>query len=276
MNKNVSANLVGIFDSGIGGLSVLREIRNVLPFQPLYYVADQAHVPYGKRKLSEIENFAFAITNFLIEKGAQIIVVACNTASAAALKALRQAYPHLVFIGMEPAVKPASQSTHNGVVGVLATPATFQGELYHTLVEKFAHDVKILTHTCPGLVEAIEAGEISSQSTKLILKKALIPMIEKGADTIVLGCTHFPFIVPLIKEIVGPKVAVIDPSPAIAKRTSYLLNKQNIVQQFSCDENITFATSKNPEKFKKMINVLLDIDASPISLRWKNGSLSEI
>jgi len=274
MNNHLSENLVGIFDSGIGGLSVLREIHNMLPFQPLFYIADQVHVPYGKRQLSEIRDFSFAIADFLAAMGAQMIVVACNTASAAALKELRKEYPKLTFVGMEPAVKPATQNTHNGIVGVLATPATFQGKLYHTLVEKFARDVKIFTNTCPGLVEAIESGEITTQSTRLILQRALIPMIEKGADTIVLGCTHFPFVVPMIKNIVGPDVAVIDPSPAIAKRVSFLLNELNLIKRYSSKTEVIFSTTEKPESFKRIIHSLIGIDTSPILLRWKIGKLT--
>ena len=276
MNNHLSEKLVGIFDSGIGGLSVFREIHNMLPFQPLYYIADQAHVPYGKRQMSEIRDFTFAITDFLAAMGVQVIVVACNTASAAALKELRKEYPQLTFVGMEPAVKPATQKTHNGIVGVLATPATFQGKLYHTLVEKFARDVNIFTHTCPGLVEAIESGEIATQNTRLILQQALLPMIDKGADTIVLGCTHFPFVVPMIKRIVGPDVTVIDPSPAIARRVSFLLSELNLIQRYSSKSEIIFSTTGKPERFKRVIHSLIGIDTSSIPLMWKSGKLTRI
>ncbi len=273
-DEKKSGNLVGVFDSGIGGLSVLREIQLMVPFQPVYYIADQAHVPYGKRDLSEIREFAFAITKFLEDQGAKIIVVACNTASAAALKELRRSFSHLSFVGMEPAVKPASEKTHNGIVGVLATPATFQGKLYHTLVERFARDVKILTHTCPGLVEAIEAGNIQSASTRLILKKALMPMIEKGADTIVLGCTHFPFVIPLIREIVGPRITVIDPAPAIAKRVSFLLNKDGLINGYKPNIGTTYSTTGNLQKFKQSLHTLLNLNAETLQLEWAGNMLT--
>jgi glutamate racemase len=273
MEENRIDKLVGIFDSGIGGLSVVREIQTMIPFQPLYYIADQAHVPYGKRDLTEIRDFSFAITDFLIEKGAELIVVACNTASAAALKELREAYPSLTFVGMEPAVKPATEKTHNGVVGVLATPATFQGKLYHTLVERFAQDVKILTHTCPGLVEAIELGDIHSSNTRLILKQALLPMLEKGADTIVLGCTHFPFIIPIIRDIVGPNISVIDPAPAIAKRVGYLLNKKELINGYVQTMQNTFSTTGNHNRFKQALHTLLGIEVVPVSLKWDHLKL---
>ena len=273
MADNNLNKLVGIFDSGIGGLSVVREIQSMLPFQPLYYIADQAHVPYGKRQLEEIREFAFTITRFLEKKGAQLIVVACNTASAAALHDLRETYPHLTFVGMEPAVKPAAEKTHNGSVGVLATPATFQGKLYSTLVEKFARDVKIYTHTCPGLVEAIEAGDMHGAKTRLILQRALLPMIEKGVDTIVLGCTHFPFVIPLIREIVGPRVTVIDPAPAIAKRVAYLLNSAGLLNGVSMHNDATFATTGDIRNFKQSIRLLLAAETNPIHLSWQDNDL---
>jgi len=176
---------------------------------------------------------------------------------------------------MEPAVKPASQTTHNGIVGVLATTATFQGEMYHTLIEKFASDVKILTHTCPGLVEAIEAGDIRTKSTREILQRALIPMVADRADTIVLGCTHFPFVVPLIKEIVGSEISVIDPAPAIAKRAAYLLNDLDLIQRYPAQAETQYATSGDPGKFKDSLHSLLAVDTSPISLEWKNNKLEK-
>ena len=276
MEDHISENVIGVFDSGVGGLSVLREIHTMLPSQPLYFIADQAHVPYGKREIPEIRDFSFAITDYFVSMGVKMIVVACNTASAASLIDLRKEYPGLVFIGMEPAVKPASQTTHNGIVGVLATPATFQGELYNTLVEKFAQDVKILTHTCPGLVEAIESGELSNLSTRLILQQALLPMIEKGADTIVLGCTHFPFVIPIIKNIVGSNVSVIDPSPAIAKRVSSLLNELDLLKRCSRNSDITYGTTGDPEKFKNIVRPLLKIDISPVQLKWIDGKINQI
>ena len=273
MNDKSVNKVVGIFDSGLGGLSVLREIHSLLPTQPLYYIADQAHVPYGKRKLSEIRRYSFAITDFFAAMGIQLIVVACNTASAAALKELREEYPHLTFVGMEPAVKPASQKTHNGIVGVLATPATFQGKLYNTLVERFAKDVKIFTHTCPGLVEAIESGNLSTNKAGKILEEALLPMIEKGVDTIVLGCTHFPFVLPTIKEIVGPNISVIDPSLAIAKRVHTLLVDLDILENDPQNSNIIFATSGKTDNFSSMIHSLLNRNISPIQIKWADGKI---
>jgi glutamate racemase len=172
---------------------------------PVIFLADQAHVPYGPRSLAQVRRFSEAITRYLLDRGCKLIVVACNAASAAALQALRQKFPDTPFVGMEPAVKPAAETTRTGVVGVLATPATFQGALYASVVERFAIGVTLLQHTCPGLVAQIEAGELDAPQTRRILEDALAPMLAQGIDTVVLGCTHYPFVIP-IQEIVGPGV----------------------------------------------------------------------
>ena len=263
---------VGVFDSGVGGLSVVREIQKLLPRAPLFYIADQAHVPYGKRQLDEILAFSLAISRFLISKGARVIVVACNTASAAALAVLRESLPGTPFVGMEPAVKPATQQTENGIVGVLATPATFQGRMYSTLVERFAQNVRILTNTLPGLVEAVERGELNSLATRAILEAAIQPMLAEGADTLVLGCTHFPFVLPLIREIAGPEVKVIDPAPAIARRTAYLLEQSAITFAENTETKPVFATTGDALKFKSAIRQLLDMDAEPVQLAWNEAA----
>jgi len=216
---------IGIFDSGIGGLSVLRAILREPINRPIIYLADQAHVPYGQRSLADVRQFSQDISSYLIDQGCKIIVVACNTASAAALYSLRMSFPEVPFVGMEPAVKPAAEQTRSGVVGVLATPATFQGVLYASVVERFAGNVQLLQATCPGLVEQIEAGRLDSPETREILSTALGPMLDQGIDTIVLGCTHYPFVIPLIQEIAGPTVRVIDPAPAIARQVRRVLVK---------------------------------------------------
>lgn len=226
---------IGIFDSGVGGLSVLHAIRQQLPCQPAIYLADQAHVPYGARTKDEVRAYSEEITRFLLKEGARLIVVACNTASAAALFHLRRAFPDVPFVGMEPAVKPAAAATRSGVVGVLATPVTFQGELYASVVERFAKGVTVLEDTCPGLVGEIEAGHLNGPKTREILERALRPMLQQGVDTIVMGCTHYPFVIPLIEEIAGPKVQVIDPSPAVARQAKRLLeNRGWLVTEPDC------------------------------------------
>jgi glutamate racemase len=217
---------IGIFDSGVGGLSVLREIHRQLPHEALIFLADQAHVPYGSRPLEEVRKFTAAITRWLLSQGAKLIVVACNTASGAALHHLRASFPGIPFVGMEPAVKPAAETTHSGVVGVLATPATFQGALYASVIERFAQGVRVLQDTCPGLVAQIEAGDFSGPVTRKILEKALHPMLAQGIDTVVLGCTHYPFVIPLIQEIIGSQARVIDPAPAVARQVGRVIDQR--------------------------------------------------
>jgi glutamate racemase len=214
---------IGVFDSGVGGLWILKNLKIDLPEYNYIYFGDQAHIPYGKKSLEEIKKFSEEIVKFLINKNCQIIVIACNTASTASLKYLREKYPNIIFVGMEPAVKSAVEITQTKRVGVLATPATFQGQLYHSVVERFAQGVEIFTDTCPGLVEQIEKGDLSENKTEKILEKAILPMLEKNIDTIVLGCTHYPFVIPLIKKITREKVNIIDPTSAIVKRVEHLL-----------------------------------------------------
>lgn len=252
------SNAIGIFDSGVGGLSVLKEIKKKIPSHPVIYFADQFHVPYGPRTLEEVFSLSFVVTNFLMGLGARVIVIACNTASAASLHRLREIYPDTPFIGMEPAVKPAAEHTHTGSVGVLATPATFQGKLYNSVVERFAKSVKIYQNTCPGLVQEIEKGNFTGQKTKKILLDALTPMLEKEIDSVVLGCTHYPFVIPLIEAIVGPEIAVIDPSPAIANQT-YRKIIENNVKGFSDSPGknilITSGSTQNFRDFIKKIHL---------------------
>lgn len=250
-----SKNAIGIFDSGIGGISVLKEIHKIMPDRELIYFGDQIHVPYGPRSLDQVREFSVVITNFLISKGASIIVVACNAASAAALHYLRNQFPDIPFVGMEPAVKPAAKTTKSGKVGVLATPATFQGKLYASVVERFANDVELIQDTCPGLVQEIEKGHLESKPIRLILEKALFPMLDKGIDTIVLGCTHYPFVIPVIKQIVGNQIAVIDPAPSIAIQTKKVAGQKDSINDQLIQKIPWIITSGNLESLKKNFKV---------------------
>lgn len=268
---------IGIFDSGVGGLSVYTAIRRLLPSHPVIYLADQAHVPYGPRSLAEVRAFSEEITRYLLAQGAQIIVVACNTASAAALHSLRESFPLVPFVGMEPAVKPAAEQTQSGVVGVLATPATFQGILYTSVVERFAKDVNILQNTCNGLVTIIESGQLNSQAARQILEQALTPMLKSGIDTVVLGCTHYPFVIPLIKEIVGEKVQVIDPSPAVAAQVKRILEAHGCINRDTVEGNTEFITTKNPAGFEMFLEKVIRLDGQKVKeLRWKDNRLINV
>ncbi|MCL1908399.1 MAG: glutamate racemase [Holophagaceae bacterium] len=261
---------IGIFDSGVGGLSVYKSIGLLRPDINTIFIADQAHVPYGSRSLEEVSKFAIGITKYLLKKEAELIVVACNAASAAALRDLRRAFPDVPFVGMEPAVKPAALSSTSGTVGVLATPATFLGKLYASVVERFASNVNVMTSTCPGLVEQIEAGNLNSPITTYILEEALIPMVEAGADSIVLGCTHYPFVMPIVRSIVGPQVNIIDPSPAIARQVDRLLGDATWSARKSGFAQ--FFTTGDPVVLEKLFPILLNESHPVHHLNWDFNS----
>jgi glutamate racemase len=216
---------IGVFDSGVGGLSVWREIVRELPSEPTLYVADQAHVPYGSRSLSQVLAFAEEITRFLLARGAKVIVIASNTISAASLYSLRNRFPHVPFVGMEPALKPATERTRTRSVGVIATPATFQGELFGNLVRRYTDNVCVLSQACPGLVDAVEAGALDSKETAALLEDYLSPMIRADVDQLVLGCTHYPFLRPVIEQIMGPGTSIIDPAPSVARQVACVLRQ---------------------------------------------------
>jgi glutamate racemase len=265
----VSANSpIGIFDSGVGGISVLRAIRGQMPEESIIYFGDQRHIPYGPRPMEQIRDFSEAITRFLLEQGAKLIIVACNTASAAALKYLREKFPHVQFVGMEPAVKPAAEHTHTGKVGVLATPATFQGALYASVVERFANGVELFQNTCNGLVQQIEQGNLNGEETRQILEDALQPMLKKNIDTVVLGCTHYPFVIPLIQQIVGDDVRVIDPAPAVARQTARLLEARGLRNHSASKGNVKLYTSGDPESLKDLLPTLLGESRDIQRVEW--------
>jgi glutamate racemase len=270
-----STSPIGVFDSGVGGISVLRAIREQMPEESVIYFADQGHVPYGSRSIEQLQNFSEAITRFLLVRSAKIIVLACNTASAAALKDLREKFPDVQFVGMEPAVKPAAEHTRTGKVGVLATPATFQGALYASVVERFANGVELFPNTCPGLVQQIEQGNLYGRETRRILENALLPMLEKYIDTVVLGCTHYPFVIPLIQQIVGANVRVIDPAPAVAKQTGRLLEARGMRNQPGSRGTVKFYTSGDPNELKSLLPMLLGEVGNVQRMEWINDSSLE-
>lgn len=264
---------IGVYDSGVGGLSVLRALHRQLPFETTLYFADQAKVPYGERPVEEVRQLAEGVTSMMMNQGVKLIVIACNTASAAALKHLRALYPDFPFVGMEPAVKPAAEQTLSGKVGVLATPSTFQGELYASVVERFAKDVRIFEATCPGLVKQIERGYLNTFLTRRILQQALQPMLAEGVDTLVMGCTHFPFVIPLIQQIAGDGVRVIDPAPAIARQTERVLFQRYLLQPSSGDTFHRYLTSGDPTRFSRLLEQLLGVRTRPERWFWVGNSL---
>ena len=248
---------IGIFDSGAGGLSVFREIRKVLPDEDYIYYSDSANCPYGEKPMEFIIDRCRKITDMLINEGAEIIVVACNTATAAAIRTLREEYS-IKFIGMEPAIKPAAQFTKTGTVGVLATAGTLKSEKYLKHKEKYASDIRIIEHVGDGFVELVEKGIISGPEAESIVRKSLEPLLDAGADTIVLGCTHYPFLSDVIIGLAGPEIRLIDPAPAIAKHLIEVMDEEGITygSADSKSSHIDLRTSGDPDILEKIFRQL--------------------
>lgn len=245
---------IGVFDSGVGGLSVLREIRTLLPRESLVYLADSGHVPYGEKSPEFIRERCRAIAAFLLGQGAKALVLACNTATAAAAADLRERYPDLLLVGMEPAVKPAALATRSGVVGVLATTGTLKSAKFAALLDRFASDVQVITQPCPGLVERIEAGELDTPSTRILLESFVQPLLEQGCDTLILGCTHYPFLKPLLGRMLPPTIALIDTGAAVSRHLERLLITR---QQLSTGEaGVQFWSSGDPLRLTDVLPIL--------------------
>jgi len=251
-----NCNPIGIFDSGAGGLTVLSELVKVMPNEKYIYFADTANCPYGSKPAEDIINLSDKITRFLITKGCKVIVVACNTATAAAIDYLRNSYS-IPFIGMEPAVKPASQNTKTKSIGVLATAGTFKGRLYIETSRKYAADVNVCYQVGEGLVELVEAGKADSPEAEQLLHKYIDPMVDCNIDHLVLGCTHYPFLKPVLERMLPNHVAIVDPAPAVALQTKRvaenngLLCNQNLVDSTCID----FYSSSNTEVLKMLVEM---------------------
>lgn len=240
---------IGVFDSGEGGLSVLKEITRLLPEAEYIYYSDNAHCPYGEKSPEYIQDRARAITERLLKEGADVIVVACNTATAAAISVLRSEYSdassqevrdrvqkltggrhdHICFIGMEPAVKPAALGTRTGVVGVLATAGTLKGSKYLKTKESVDDQVNVFEHVGRGFVELVEKGRLSGSEAEDVVKASLGPLLSAGADIIVLGCTHYPFLLPVLQKVAGPDIRFIDPAPAVARQLVHVLERDGML-----------------------------------------------
>ena len=246
---------IGIFDSGSGGLSVYREIVKLLPQERYLYFADTAHCPYGEKTAEYIQDRGRAITEILLGMGADIIVVACNTATAAAIATLREEYPDTPFIGMEPAVKPAALGTETGVIGVLATAGTLKGSKYLKTKGRFEDDVRIVEHVGEGFVELVENGILDGPEAYETVRKSLQPLLDAGADRIVLGCTHYPFLKPVIESIAGPGVQVIDPAPAVARQTVRIL-EANAIPTGNGPFSIDLYFSGEPDSLRRIFKLV--------------------
>lgn len=219
---------IGIFDSGLGGLSVWQALHDALPYESLTYLGDGARCPYGSRSREEVRQFTEQAVERLLSEGCKMIVVACNTATAVAIKGLREKYPTIPFVGLEPAVKPAALTTKKGVIGVLATERSLQGDHFRQAEAKYGAEVKILKGVGVGFVEAVEQNEEHTAKTAELVRKAVQPLVDGGADKIVLGCTHYPFLREEIAHVAGDGVEIIDSSDAVARRVAALLDENNI------------------------------------------------
>lgn len=220
---------IGVFDSGVGGLSVLEEIQRLLPHESLLYVADGGHIPYGEKTPAFIRERSRSVAAFFRERGAKAFVIACNTATVAAVADLRLDYPDWPLVGMEPAVKPAAAATRSGVVGVLATTGTLQSAKFAALLDRFAADVRVITQPCPGLVELIETGDLDSPALRQLLQGYVGPLLSAGCDTIILGCTHYPFLKPLLAQMLPPSIILIDTGAAVARQLKRLLGERDVL-----------------------------------------------
>jgi glutamate racemase len=265
-----------MLDSGVGGLSVLREVRRLLPAEAVIYVADQGHLPYGQRQRDEIRAFVENIARFLIDQRCKLLIIACNAANAAALHYLREVLPSMPIVGMEPAIKPAAEHTRSGVVGVITTQATYQSELFASVLDRFARDVRVETQVCPEFVLLAEQGAPDTPESRAVVARYLAPLKAAGIDQLVLGCTHFPFLCPQLAAYLGPDVDIIDPAPAVARQARRVLEQHHLLAE---DGNgrpapVTYITTGDPGRFSEVLAALTGKSGAAVySGRWENGRL---
>ncbi len=263
---------IGVLDSGIGGLSVLRQLHQLLPHHSTLYLADQVHLPYGPRAEAEIITFVDGIIRFLLDEGARVIVIACNTASAAALHQARATFPDIPIVGMEPALKPAVAATRSGVVAVLSTQATAAGAPYQRLLDQYGQQVKVITCVAPQLVQIAEAQTQHTTEGRAAIQAVIEPLLQAGVDEIVLGCTHFPFLMDAVQPIAGAGVHLIDPSPAVARQTARVWPA---AEALPLPVQHRYFTTGSPQQLQMHLGHLLGIAAVPDALHWDAaGALS--
>ena len=243
----MSSRAVGFFDSGLGGLCILEAFKMECPSESTVYIADSANCPYGNRSAEEIIALSDANARRLLEAGCKMIVVACNTASAAALEFLREKYPDVPFVGIEPAIKPAAMESRTGIVGVLATAGTFGGRLYNETKAKFAKNATVIATVADEFVDLVERGLTSGEEAERIVRKKIEPLIAAGCDRIVLGCTHFPHLKPLIEKVADGKADVVEPSRAVALRAKSVLEARNLANRDAGEPKHVFISSRKGE-----------------------------
>ena len=253
---------IWVFDSGVGGLSVLLEIRRALPHEDVLYAADSGHAPYGEKSAGFIQRRADAIVRFFAAQGAKAIVVACNTATGVAVDALRARW-QMPIVGIEPAIKPAVAVTRSGVVGVLATTQTIASARFSRLIETFGSGVEIVAQACPGLVERIESGDLAGGAARETVSGYVRPLIERGADTLVLGCTHYPFVQPLIAEVAGPGVTILNPAAAVARELKRRLEEARLTTPADAPGTVRYWSSGPPEHLPAVMRAIA-IESAPV------------
>ena len=261
---------IGVFDSGAGGLSVLQAIHHLLPHENLIYVADSGYAPYGNKPQQAIIERSVAIAEFLVSRSAKALVVACNTATAAAIEELRNRYS-IPVIGMEPGVKPALEHSKTGAVGVLATENTLSSQRFYALVERFKHLGKVIVQPCPGLVERIEAGEVDTAETRALLSGYLQPMREQHVDAIVLGCTHYPFLIPVLEDMTEHKVKIIETGTAVARQLQRRLLHEDHLNPDPHDGDVEFWTSGEVASVQRILQTFWKFELNVKALPEKNS-----
>ncbi|WP_374339611.1 glutamate racemase [Methyloversatilis sp.] len=258
---------IGVFDSGLGGLSVLRHARVALPAEDFLYVADSGFAPYGERSADWIRERSAVLGEFLLDQGAKALLIACNTATAAAARTLRERWPALPIVGMEPAVKPAAAATRSGTVGVLATTGTLSSSRFAALLDSFGRDIRVVTRPGSGLVEAVERGDFDSPATRAQVVSHIEPLIAEGADVIVLGCTHYPFLRPLIEQAAGPAIRVIDTGDAVARQLARSLGQAGLLRSGGKGDERFWTSapvSQSAPALRRLWQPLARVDALPV------------
>ncbi|WP_446050353.1 glutamate racemase [Zobellia laminariae] len=248
---------IGVFDSGVGGTSIWKEIQKLLPNENTIYLADSKNAPYGEKSQEEILQLSIKNTNLLLEKGCKIIVVACNTATTNAISYLRTNYS-LPFIGIEPAIKPAALQSESKTIGVLATKGTLSSSLFHSTSENHAHGIKVIEQEGTGLVPLIENGKVDAEETRLLLNTYVEPMLDQGMDCLVLGCTHYPYLIPVLKSMLPEHVKIIDSGEAVARQVKAILEKNDILNTSEKPVKHQFYTNVNPDVLKNFVEGVAD------------------
>ena len=257
----MSTEPIGIFDSGVGGTSILKEIHALLPNENCIYLADSKNAPYGNKPKNEIIALSIKNTELLLSRGCKIIVVACNTATTNAIAHLRATY-NVSFIGIEPAIKPAALNTQTKTVGILATKGTLSSELFHETSDLYAHNIDVIEQVGDGIVPLIESGKLNSKEMKSLLESYINPMIERDIDHLVLGCTHYPYLIPILRKLLPENVNIIDSGLAVARQTKAVLTKENILNSSNEEGTVELFTNGNID----ILNSLLDNKFSTSSL----------